>query len=197
MTRTFGAAVAVLAATWLWPLPSLGLPPFALHMTRHVALVAVAAPLLALALAGGRLDVGRTRLDAITASLLELVVVWAWHAPALHALAQRSAAATVVEQGSFLLCGVALWGAALGGSPERRRSRAVGGVVGLLFTSMHMTLLGALLALTPRALFAVHAHHGGAATDQHLGGAVMLLVGGAAYLAGGLWLLRDALEGRR
>jgi putative membrane protein len=25
-------------------------------------------------------------------------------------------------------------------------------------------------------------------SDQHLGGAIMLIVGGASYLAGGLWL---------
>jgi hypothetical protein len=29
--------------------------------------------------------------------------------------------------------------------------------------------------------------------DQHLGGAIMLLVGGASYLAGGLWLTADLL----
>jgi putative membrane protein len=54
-----------------------------------------------------------------------------------------------------------------------------------------MTLLGALLALAPRALF-VHAAAGPAAgsalDEQHLGGAIMLLVGGASYLVGGLWL---------
>ncbi|MFN2428347.1 MAG: cytochrome c oxidase assembly protein, partial [Candidatus Binatia bacterium] len=46
----------------------------------------------------------------------------------------------------------------------------------------------ALLALSPRALYA-HAGHGPAALDeQHLGGAIMLGVGGVSYLAGGLWL---------
>jgi putative membrane protein len=55
---------------------------------------------------------------------------------------------------------------------------------------MHMTLLGALLALSPRQLYAHHqGHHGMTALeDQHLGGAVMLLVGGIAYLVGGLGL---------
>jgi putative membrane protein len=54
-----------------------------------------------------------------------------------------------------------------------------------------MTLLGALFALANRPLF----QHGpesasrlSALADQHLGGAIMLLVGGASYLAGGLWL---------
>jgi putative membrane protein len=42
----------------------------------------------------------------------------------------------------------------------------------------------------------LHHHHGGRLdpiTDQHLGGAVMLVVGGAAFLAGGLWLTRELL----
>jgi putative membrane protein len=32
--------------------------------------------------------------------------------------------------------------------------------------------------------------------DQHLGGAIMLLVGGVAYLLGGLWLTGLVLKGR-
>jgi putative membrane protein len=57
---------------------------------------------------------------------------------------------------------------------------------------MHMTLLGALFALPPRPLYA----HAGSLADQHLGGVIMLLVGGASYLAGGLWLTARVLGGR-
>jgi putative membrane protein len=32
--------------------------------------------------------------------------------------------------------------------------------------------------------------------DQQLGGTIMLLVGGAAYLAGGLWLMAKLLQHR-
>ena len=57
---------------------------------------------------------------------------------------------------------------------------------------MHMTLLGALLALTPRPLYA---HSTEAALEhQHLGGVIMLLVGGIVYLAGGLWLTAGLLR---
>jgi putative membrane protein len=51
---------------------------------------------------------------------------------------------------------------------------------------MHMTLLGALLALAPRPLY--HAHASAALADQQLGGALMLTVGGVVYLGGGLVL---------
>jgi putative membrane protein len=56
-----------------------------------------------------------------------------------------------------------------------------------------MTLLGALLALSPRALYVHGADATAALDEQHLGGAIMLLVGGAAYLAGGVWLSRSLL----
>jgi putative membrane protein len=61
---------------------------------------------------------------------------------------------------------------------------------------MHMTLLGALLALTPRPLY--HDAVGISALtpiqDQHLGGAIMLLIGGLSYLAGGLWIMAGLLR---
>jgi putative membrane protein len=172
-------------------------------MTMHMAVVAVAAPLFALGLAGTRLDpaLRAPRLfAAIPASIAELCAVWAWHAPRLHEAARQETLAFVLEQGTFLCAGFWLWIAALGGSATQRRARALAGVLGLLLTSMHMTLLGALIALTPRVLY-VHEHQHAALvtplSDQQLGGAIMLLVGGAAYLAGGLGLSADAfLRGR-
>ena len=73
------AGLAVLALAWLWPLPQLGLPPFSTHMTMHMAVVAVAAPLLALGLSGTRLDLVTRRpgwMAAIPASFAELMIVW-------------------------------------------------------------------------------------------------------------------------
>jgi putative membrane protein len=161
-------------------------------MTIHMGVVAVAVPLLAMGVVGGRLDpVCKTpRLFApIPASVLELVVVWAWHTPALHQAARHSTVGLVAEQGMFLLAGFLLWLSACGGDAWCRGNRAAG-VVGLLLTAMHMTLLGALLALSPRPLYAHVDDVAGltALEDQHLGGAIMLLVGGVAYLLGGLCL---------
>lgn len=186
-----------LVAAWLGPLPGLARQSFSAHMAMHMAVVAVAAPLIALGVAGTRADPARaaSRLVApIPASMVELLVVWAWHAPSLHHAARHDAWTLALEQSSFLAAGLLLWIAALGGHVDERRFRQGPGVAGLLFTSMHMTLLGALFALAPRPLYA-HLRDGpgglGALDDQHLGGAIMLLVGGASYLAGGL-----ALTGR-
>lgn len=203
-----------LAAAWLgafgWLLPG----PFSAHMTMHMAVVAVAAPLLAFGVAGSRYDPVRSlpRLFAVVpASIAELILVWAWHTPALHHAARSSSAVFVCEQGSFLLSGLWLWASAVGGD---RRQRAGAGIVALLLTCMHMTLLGALLALPPRPLYdhgvarAAHAGHPGhaagaeparisALSDQHLGGAIMIVLGGASYLCGGLWLALGLLRQRR
>ncbi len=250
----------VLGAAWLGPLPELSRHSFAAHMVMHMSVVAVAAPLIALGIAGSRLDPvlrwspqllntsnnpirhpreayprmlesgggdpglhrdntssldprlrgddsGSIReappsavLSPIIASVIEFLVVWAWHAPALHHAARHSTALLVLEQASFLGVGLLLWLAAFGGSATQRRQRAPAGIGGLLLTSMHMTLLGVLLALAARPLYP----HGAdlafgltALQDQHLGGVLMLLFGGVAYMTGALVLLAGLLRDRR
>lgn len=184
-----------LAMAWLGPLPRLAAHSFAAHMTLHMVIVAVAAPLLALAAAGTMWDPVRVapRLFApLPASIVELLVVWTWHVPTLHHAARQQPWVLGLEQASFLIAGLLLWMAACGGRSDQRSSRAGTGVIALLFTSMHMTLLGALFALANRPLF----HHANSASlaDQHLGGAIMLLVGGVSYLAGGLGLTARILH---
>jgi putative membrane protein len=182
---------ATLALAWAPQTDALLGHGFAAHMVRHMTVVAVSAPLIALALAGGRFDpsVGRPLLfAAVPASLVELLAVWGWHAPAAHDLARESTLAFAAEQASFLVAGLWVWIACFGHDAATRAGRTAAGAVALLLTSIHMTLLGALLALAPRPLYA-HAAHGAALDDQHLGGVVMLLVGGASYLAGGVALV--------
>ena len=69
----------------------------------------------------------------------------------------------------------------------------------LLLTFAHMTLLGALLALTPRPLYR-HADSVSTLTslgDQQLGGIIMLALGGISYIGGGLWLTHGLLRKAR
>ncbi len=182
--RALGAGGVALALAWA-ALARDGGRSFAVHMAAHMAVVAVAAPLLALGLSGGRFDVTRrapTWFGPVAASLAEFAAVWSWHAPALHRAARHTAVGVVAEQACFLAAGLLVWLSAL--APARRAE----GVVALLLTSMHMTLLGALLALSPRALYC------GGLDDQHLGGAVMIVAGGASYLAGGVALTGRLLQ---
>jgi putative membrane protein len=115
----------------------------------------------------------------------------------LHHLARHTAVGFIAEQGTFLIAALFVWLSALGG--RRGGSRSAAGVVALLLTSMHMTLLGALLALAPRPLYAHVDEFAGLTplADQHLGGAIMLLAGGTSYLAGGLWLMVGLLRRTR
>jgi len=195
------AGLAVLVLVWFLPPRLLVGGAFTGHMIAHMAVVAVASPLLALAVAGSRFDPSRHRAFAAAAvplSLLELLVVWGWHLPGLHDLAQLLPPFKVLEQASFLTVGLLLWLCCLGYGAGERRRRAAQGTGALLLTSMHMTLLGALLALAPRPLYEVALCLGGRGLtplqDQNLGGVVMLLVGGAVYLAGGLWLASRLLQ---
>jgi putative membrane protein len=203
-----------LAFVWFGPLPELAPGSFSAHMTMHMGVVALAAPLIALGLAGSPCDPARfaPRFFApVPASVVELIAVWAWHAPMLHHTARHTTLGLVLEQGTFLGSGLWVWMSAFGGGSSQRRERIGSGGLALLLTSMHMTLLGALLALTPRVLYRhlTHDAHGafeGAPQhvisltplqDQHLGGAIMLLAGGLSYLFGGLWLTVELLRNMR
>jgi putative membrane protein len=179
------------------PLPAAASGSFSAHMTLHMGIVAVAAPLLAAGLAGSALDLSRGNIvmaSPILASAVELVVVWGWHAPALHAAARAGGPALILEQASFLIVGVWLWLTAFGGSPVEQRERRWSGVAALILTSIHMTLLGSLFSFTPRALYAAHGAGPATVADQHLGGGIMLLAGGLSYLIGGLVLARAGLR---
>ena len=189
MTRpgVFLLGIAVLAGAW-WG--AFAQQAFYAHMAAHMAVVAVVAPLLALGVAGGKWDpVKQWYVSPLVASMVELAVVWLWHMPLLHEAARRGAMAMAAEQGSFLASGFLLWISVFGGAASRRVEQGAIGIVALLLTLMHMTLLGALLALSPRPLYADH--HGGsvdALGDQQLGGVIMIATGGISYMAGALWL---------
>jgi len=167
------------------------------HMAAHMIAVAVAAPCVALGLSGTAADPARRWPRIVTPlamSMVELGVVWSWHLPALRAAAAHLPLLLALEQLSFLTAGVLLWSAVLA---RTAAARAIG-VGALLLTSMHMTLLGALIGLAPRPLYPAMAHMAPAGltplADQQLAGVVMLLVGGAAYFLGGLGVLGGLLR---
>lgn len=201
----YGAVLPLAAGTlalligWLGPLPGLASASFTAHMGLHLLVVAVAAPLLALGLC--RLGDARAAAGAgaLPASAVELIVVWAWHTPGLHRLAREGGPGLALEQLSFLLAGLLLWRCALQGLRCERARGA--GIAALLLTATHMALLGALLALAPRPLYALDCLGGAPAAailrQQHQGGVLMLLVGGSVYLAGALALLAPLLRDAR
>lgn len=198
-TISLSAGLTILALLAITLLASFGEGSFTAHMVVHMGIVAVVAPLVAY----GVIDTPRDPLPRMAwmtpmlASIVELVVVWFWHVPALRLTAETSLAVTLVEQASFLAAGLLLWLVCF--RPGAAGEGRLAGAIGLLFTSMHMTLLGVLLALAPRPLYGEGAVScfgiplAGAA-DQQIGGVVMLMVGALAYLTGGIVLFAGLLR---
>lgn len=188
------AGLAVLVFAWAGPLPRLVPGSFAAHMMLHMSVVGVGVPLLAIGMAPAmRSRLGTTLVLPIVVSILDLVVVWGWHTPYLHHLSRSEPLLLALEQASFAAVALLVWLVAFSGPP-------LAGAITLFFTSMHMTLLGALIGLSSRPLFAGHHQHGEAwlgltpLADQHVGGVVMLAIGGVIYLGGGLILAARALR---
>lgn len=201
-----GMAAAFLAL--IWPLDALGERSFAAHMAQHMMLIAVAAPLLALArpgvvLAGGlpsswrRLNRRLALLHAAAPVLarpgaafaLHGVLVWIWHAPLLFELALRLRWVHVLEHACFLGSALLFWHALQ--RCGRRGGEGYGAAaLWTLGTLMHTGLLGALLTFAPRALYG---YYGGIhepllppLEDQQLAGLLMWVPGGICYLIAGL-----------
>lgn len=187
----------LLVLVWLGPLFGAWRGSFTAHMLAHMGVIVMAAPLIAIGLPEKwRPGPAMPAALPVLASLFELVAVWGWHAPSMRVIAQTSMAGSVAEQATFLLAGLFLWSTSFAAPAER--THAAAGAGALLLTSLHMTLLGALLALSPRPLygkgevtcFGIVLDAG---QDQQLGGVIMLLVGAAVYLAGGLSLVARLL----
>ncbi|MGN6303514.1 MAG: cytochrome c oxidase assembly protein [Mesorhizobium sp.] len=187
-----------LVLIWAGPLLSAWRGSFAAHMLAHIGVVAIAGPLIAIG-TSDKMPAVKPSLPLI-ASLVELIVVWGWHAPAARLWAETSLFATTLEQASFLIAGLFLWLTCL--APAQKPAQTASGALALLLTSIHMTLLGALLSLASRPLYGVAdvTCFGlvlGAGQDQALGGVIMLMIGAAVYLAGGVFLLSRLLSDKR
>jgi putative membrane protein len=167
---------------------------FTLHMAWHMMLVTVAAPIAAAAIAGTRRDPVRAApaiFSPLVACLIEFVIVWGWHTPALHAAARHQDMWFAAEQLSFAAAALFLWLSIIGGEPRERRTRAGSGVIALVLTFAHMIMLGVLIALAPRDLYG----HG-ALADQQIGGAVMVIGATIVFPAAAVWLLYPAIAAR-
>ncbi|WBV43454.1 cytochrome c oxidase assembly protein [Pseudoroseomonas cervicalis] len=179
------AAWAVLALVFVSPLCALASALFAARSLHHVLLVALAAPLLALAGLAPRRGLSL----AVPAHLL---VLWAWHAPPAYAAALASDAVYWLMQLSLLGSAAWFWGAALA------RGAALPGIGALLAGMVGMGMLGALLTFAPTALYAPHATTTQAwglspLQDQQLAGLLMWVPAALAYLLpalaqGAAWL---------
>ncbi|QJD17838.1 cytochrome c oxidase assembly protein [Paracoccus sanguinis] len=178
------AAVGVLVLAFVSPLCALSAALFSARVVHHILLVAVVAPLLALALPA------RRPLPTVPLFVLATLVLWGWHVPAAYDAAMANHAVYWVMQATLLGSAWLFWRAVL--AP----AQAVGSaLLSILGAYMQMGFLGALLTFAPRGLYAIHATAPldwgfTALSDQQLGGLIMWVPAGLPYAALGLLVAR-------
>jgi putative membrane protein len=166
-----GAGLAVLAAALVSPLCNLSIALFAARAGQHVLMLLVAAPLLVLGMPRARAG----QFDGIVGPLGFAAMLWFWHLPAFYD-------ATLQNNVVYWAMHLTLFGAALSLWRVLLDNSGVN-VFASLFTGVQMCALGALLTLSPRPWFSVHAATTWAwglsqSADQQLGGVFMWVVGG-------------------
>ena len=216
----FAAGWLALAVAFVSPLDALGAELFSAHMLQHEILMLGAAPLLVLGRplgvwlwalpAGARSRIGRgVRAPSVrvawrwltlpaTAWGLHLAALWGWHIPRAFEAALVHPGMHAMQHASFLASALLFWWSVLA---PRTGHAARGFAMLSLFTTMaHTGALGALLALAPAPWYLSYVESAPAfgfdpVEDQQLGGLVMWVPGGIAYLAAALAVVTNWVVG--
>jgi putative membrane protein len=211
----FGAGWTVLAVALLSPIDEIAAHAFAFHMSQHELRMVVAAPLLvlsrprdawawalpptaqrALASAFSAAQVRRAwhGLTAPAAAWsFHAVALWLWHVPTLFVAALDNEAIHVLQHTCFFMSALVFWWTALG---RRLRTPDAASIAMLFTTMLHTSALGLLLTFSSTPWYASGPDFLGltALEDQQLGGLVMWVPGGLAYLVGGLMIVSTWLD---
>ena len=135
-------------------------------------------------------------------TILQLVLLWGWHAPPSLAAAMERPGLHFAMQGSLLFAALWFWSAVVTAS-AMHQWRAI---TALLLTSKLFCLLGVLLTFASHPLYPAMTHHGPQAldplADQQLAGLLMLVACPLSYLVAAVviasnWLLSSDPAGRR
>ncbi len=183
-SRPGAAAIVVLAFAFLSPLCALSSALFTARVVHHVLLVAVAAPLMALA------RPARGPCRVAVPFLLSAAALWVWHLPAAYDAALRNMVVFWMMQASLLASALVFWRAVF--------SLPGGAGIGWVFLAyLAMGMLGAILTLAPQAVYATHETAPlvwgfSPLADQQLGGLVMWMPAGLTFAAWGAMLARRA-----
>ena len=168
--------------------------PLSAHMLLHIALMNLAAPLAAIALM--RLFPARLDRAALLwgATIAQLVLLWAWHAPPAHRAAAGSMLISFTMHVSLFAAALAFWTLLVRVS-ARNRWQAI---FSLLITGKLACLLGALLIFAPRALYELsHGHHHSAYStldDQQLAGLYMIAACPLSFVLAGVIIAAQAMR---
>jgi len=191
-----------LTAALLSPVAALGHVLFAAHMTQHLLLMAVAAPLLLLAnplpavlwglprplrhwlgrrlVGGSRLRVTWARLTGVpVAAVVYAAVLWGWHHPRAYEAAFAGEWVHHLEHLVFFGAAVVFWWPVIGPAPRARRPPSYGlRIAHVVAAALHGSFLAMLLAWSPRVLYATYAAAPRVTSlspleDQAMGGVIM------------------------
>jgi putative membrane protein len=217
----FGAGLLAVALALVGPLDAAADALFSAHMTQHLILIGVAAPLLALGSPivamlwafpstwrsaighwWGRRPRTRTLLVAlggpVAVWVIHAVVVALWHVPAAYDYAIAHDGAHLMEHLSYLVTAAAFWWTAL----PRAGARRLGYGPSTLYIAAAgavMGIFGAVLTFARAPFYTEHAARVAAwgltpIGDQQLAGLIMWVPAGLIYLAGALWCFSEWLS---
>jgi cytochrome c oxidase assembly factor CtaG len=204
--RLFLSGWTVLTLALVSPLHEAGERSFTLHMIEHELIMLVSTLLLAGSNAGGVLAWGLPRplrlalgggwksplaalwkrlTEPITATAIQAVVMWGWHAPILFDRALESAGWHIAQHASFFVSSLLFWWAML---HPRGRGTGYGVSAACLFaTSLIGGALGALMSFSASPWYAEYAAMGMTGIgldpidDQRLAGLIMWIPGGLVH----------------
>ncbi|MFN3619021.1 cytochrome c oxidase assembly protein [Sphingorhabdus sp.] len=182
--RLLGGAVALSLLLFVSPFCALSSALFSVRVTHHVLIAAVLAPLIIFAMPEHRTRL-RGSLTFWTAA--QTLIFWVWHAPGLYAEALSSDIVYWVMQLSLLGTAAGFWAAL-------RRAQEPAAIAALLFSTVQMGLLGALILFSPTALYAPHylttASWGlSVLDDQQLAGLIMWVPSAGLYLGSAIYIV--------
>jgi cytochrome c oxidase assembly factor CtaG len=205
------------------PLHEGGERSFTLHMIEHELIMLLATLLLVLSHSAGILTWGlplplrrllggrwkrpiatmwRRLTEPVTATIVQALVMWTWHAPALFDRALADPAWHIAQHMSFVLASLLFWSAMLGSRHGFLLSAAC-----LFLTTLVEGALGALMALSTSPWYSAYAAMGlsgiglDPVTDQQLAGLIMWIPGGVVHAGAALalvyrWLATSEHRGR-
>lgn len=217
----FGSGVGFLILALCSPVDDAGNQLLAAHMLQHMLLILFAAPLLVLGapvpvlihglprswraatarfMHSPPLRTARRVSTPLVATLIQAVVFWLWHLPAIYQAAIRHESVHVLEHASMLATSIWFWAAVL---PALGRRLDAGGIeiLAIALAGMQCGMLGALLTFSGSAWYPVYSARATLwnltpAADQEIAGLVMWIPGGTIYLIAAsllvpIWLRSD------
>lgn len=189
----FHLAVMLGFLALLGPMDYLAATNPAAHMTQHMLLIVVIAPIWVLSSPLPQLSAGSGRFIAgVWRPLLRLThypmlmaylhgaIIWFWHIPWLYVLALENPWWHIVEHLCFLVSATVFWWAVL----RSAQLSAAWALLAVLLTLMHTGFLGAVLTFAQAPLYGPER----TLDEQQLAGLIMWVAGSIPYMMAAFWI---------